>query len=68
MKEVIMQVADTPTGNPKSPFCVTELVRCGNCRHWDGAVGAWTMGVCNHWDEQTDGADYCSYGEPKERQ
>lgn len=47
-----------------------EVVRCRECKHWDGSV----CDVHSEWPDQystghmdyTESDDFCSYGEPKE--
>lgn len=57
---------------------VVEVVRCKDCRCWeeDGIdpITNYRCGFCRHyqwqdaegWDRETNGNDFCSYGERKE--
>ena len=42
---------------------VQDLIRCGECKHWNADDCSWTISVCDKWDEVTDGSDFCSYAE-----
>ena len=80
MKEVIMQVADVPSGYPKYPMYVADLVRCRECRWFDeyeSMIG--TEYYCNKtWCSPYDWAskpcfyvnpdDFCSSGERKDNE
>jgi hypothetical protein len=57
---------------------VVEVVRCKDCRSWEEVgvdpVTSYRFGYCQHyqwqdvegWEKETNGNDFCSYGERKE--
>lgn len=59
---------------------VVEVVRCKDCRCWDEVgtdpVTNYRFGFCRHyqwqdvegWEKETNGQDFCSYGERKEQE
>ena len=64
-------INDIPTAD------VVEVVRCKDCRYWEeigiDPITDYTFGYCRHYqwqDEEnsreTNGQDYCSYGERRE--
>lgn len=58
---------------------VDPVVRCKECRSWDEVgtdpVTNYRFGFCRHyqwqdvegWEKETNGQDFCSYGERKEQ-
>lgn len=50
---------------------VAEIVRCKDCKWWEARTRGSTIGRCKNplnglYNEYSDFADYCSYGERKE--
>lgn len=43
-----------------------EVVRCGNCKHFDLWSDGRSMCHCSKHDRQVNGSDYCSDGEKGE--
>lgn len=58
---------------------VVEVVRCKDCKFWDECfndpITSYQYGFCNSdkwrdvegWEQETNGQDFCSYGERKEQ-
>lgn len=44
-----------------------ELIRCKDCKYWDGHWAGLSFTMCNAFDWKSKAEDFCSFAERKEK-
>ena len=64
MKEVIILVPSSSADYPKAPIYVGDLVRCNDCKWYQGVHSVQGHAPCEWLNKQVLWNDFCSDGEP----